>query len=163
MGYFRIQLPEKHFEVADSIPFPFKFMLPQYARINLDRTESNRGFLNIDFPKYGARIHMSYLPVDTNLNQLFEDSRGLVYKHVSKAQDIKENIVFNEENRVFGMYYQIEGNAASGSQFFLTDSSTHFLRGALYFNVQPNYDSIAPVQQFIKKDIEVLIESFKWL
>lgn len=163
VGYFRINLPEKQFEMVDSIPFPFQFMLPQYALVNLERTKQDSSFLNVDFPRYGARIHMSYLEVDTNLFQLFEDSRTLVYKHASKAQDIRENVVFNEEGRVYGMYYQIEGNAASGSQFYLTDSSNHFLRGALYFNVQPNYDSIAPVQKFIKQDIEVFIESFKWL
>ena len=162
-GYFRIDLPEKEYSLVDSIPFPFQFQLPQYAFVNLNRTENEPGFLNIDFPKYGARIHMSYLTVEGNLPDLLENSRTLVYKHVAKAQDIGENLIYNEEDRVYGTYYQIEGNTASGSQFYLTDSSTHFLRGALYFNVQPNFDSIAPVQTFIKTDIENLIETFKWI
>ena len=149
IGYFRIDLPAKEYSEVDSIPFPFRFQLPQYAYLNLQRTEQEPNFLNIDLPKYGARIHLSYLEVDTNLADLLENSRTLVYKHVGKAQDIDDKQVYNEEDRVFGTYYQIEGNAASGSQFYLTDSSNHFLRGALYFNVQPNYDSIAPVQSFI--------------
>ena len=105
---------------------------------------------------------MSYIKVDSNINQLSEEARSLVYKHVVKAQDIREELIINPEEKVYGTFYHIEGNAASGSQFYLTDSSHHFVRGALYFNVEPNYDSIAPVQQFIKADIERMIESFKW-
>lgn len=161
-GYFRIDLPEKEYSRVDTIPFPFSLKLPQYAHVNLRRTKKDKNFLNIDFTRFGARVHLSYIPINDNLPKLLEDSRTLVYKHVVKAQDIKENLVMNREDRVFGTYYQIEGNAASGSQFYLTDSVNHFLRGALYFNVEPNYDSIAPVQAFIKEDIEELIEGFRW-
>jgi gliding motility-associated lipoprotein GldD len=161
-GYYRIDLPEKDYQTIDSIPFPFRFELPKYATVNLERIEENENFLNIDFNRFGARIHLSYITVDGNLPKLLEDSRTLVYKHTVKAQDIGENLVINKAARVFGTYYQIEGNSASGSQFYLTDSNDHFLRGALYFNVSPNYDSIAPVQEFIKQDIEQMIESFSW-
>ena len=161
-AYFRIDLEEKKYTSVDSIPFPFEFKLPQYAHVNLNRTRENKNFLNVDFPKFGARIHMSYIPIDTSLSSIIEESRSLVYKHVVKAQDIRENRVENPENKVYGVYYEIDGNAATGSQFFLTDSSTHFLRGALYFNVQPNFDSIQPVLNCIKQDIEELIVGLKW-
>lgn len=163
IGYFRIDLPEKEYRPIDSLPFPFTFDLPQYARVNLERFEKgDRNFLNLDFLGYGARIHMSYIPIDTNLPRLLDDARSLVFKHVEKAQDINEQLIFNTDKNVYGTYYAIDGNAASGSQFYLTDSTKHFLRGALYFNVKPNFDSIAPVQQFLKKDIEHLINSLEW-
>lgn len=162
LGYYRIDLPEKSYEPIDSIPFPFRFELPQYASINLDRTFQEPNFLNVDFKQYGARLHLSYKTVDSSAYQLLEDARSLVYKHVVKAQDIKENLILNPAERVFGTYYEIAGNAASGAQFYLTDSTTHFFRGALYFSVVPNYDSIAPVQEFLKKDVEHLIETFRW-
>ncbi len=161
-GYYRIDLPEKTYHKVDSIPFPFSFEIPQYAEVNLRRTMDEPEFLNIDFRRFGARLHLSYKPIDSNAYQLLEDARTLVYKHVVKAQDIKENLIINPEVRVFGTYYEIAGNAASGAQFYLTDSTNHFFRGALYFNVVPNYDSIAPVQDFLKEDVEYLIESFKW-
>ncbi len=161
-GYFRIDLPEKEYQLIDSIPFPFQFDLPQYAAVNLKRTAKDKRFLNIDFSKYGARIHMSYLPVEDNLPKLLDDPRTLVYKHIEKAQDITENRIHDSKKRVFGTFYSLDGNTASGSQFYLTDSTQHFFRGALYFNVVPNYDSIAPVQVFIKEDIERLIDSFEW-
>lgn len=161
-GYFRIDLPEKKYQVSDSIPFPFSFEYPEYAYINLERTIKDPNFFNIDFPRFNARLHLSYIPVDTNIAKLLEDGRTLVFKHVSKAQDIKENLVYNEDKRVFGTYYQIAGDAASGTQFFITDSTNHFLRGALYFNAQPNYDSLSPVQDFLASDIENMIESLEW-
>lgn len=162
VGYFRIDLPQKEYKDIDSIPFPFEFELPQYGAVNLNKTRQDKRFLNIDFARYGARLHLSYIPIDTNLPKLLEDSRTLVYKHVEKAQDIGERVVFDRERRVFGTFYGLDGNTASGSQFYITDSTNHFLRGALYFNVIPNYDSIAPVQDFIKKDLEHLIESIEW-
>jgi len=162
IGYYRIDLPEKKYSVKDSLPFPFQFELPQYAKVNLERTKQDSRFLNIDFPRYGARIHMSYIKVDTNLPTLLDDARTLVYKHLEKAQDISEVSIYKEDKRVFGVFYTLDGNTASGSQFYMTDSSNHFVRGALYFNVVPNFDSIAPVQTFIEQDMEHLIESLTW-
>ena len=162
IGYFRIDLPEKQFDVVDSLPCPFQFELPQYAAINLEKTKEDSRFLNIDFPRYGARLHMSYIKVDTNLPQLLNDARTLVYKHLEKAQDISETSIYKESKRVFGVFYTLDGNTASGSQFYLTDSTNHFLRGALYFNVVPNFDSIAPVQTFITKDLLHLIDTARW-
>ncbi|MDA9312001.1 gliding motility lipoprotein GldD [Vicingaceae bacterium] len=161
-GYFRIDLPKKEYSTVDSIPFPFQFELTQYANVNLDRTKEDSRFLNVDFPSYGARVHMSYLKIDSNLPTLLDDARTLVYKHLEKAQDISETSIRKENKRVYGVFYTLDGNTASGSQFYLTDSTNHFVRGALYFNVVPNFDSIAPVQTFIEQDIQHLIETINW-
>jgi gliding motility-associated lipoprotein GldD len=162
-GYYRIDLPQKEYRIVDSLPFPFQFELPQYARVNLQRTKEDSRFLNVDFLKFGARVHMSYIKVDSNLPTLLNDSRSLVYKHLEKAQDISEISIYKEDKRVFGVFYTLDGNTASGSQFYLTDSTNHFVRGALYFNVVPNFDSIAPVQTFIEQDIQNLIETLSWV
>lgn len=162
-GYFRIDLPEKSYEeLRDTIPFPFSFQLPQYGKVNLKRTKDQANFFNVDFSRFGARIHFSYFPIEENLEKLLEESRTLSYKHTERAQEINEELILNPEERVFGTYYSIEGNAASSDQFYITDSSNHFLRGALYFNVAPNPDSIGPVSDFIKQDIIHLIETFSW-
>jgi len=162
-GYFRIDLPEKEYRPTnDSIPFPFQFELPQYAAINLQRTKESPNFFDVDFTRYGARIHFSYIPVDSNANRLLEESRRLAYEHTVKAQEINEELIQNEPFNVYGTYYSIKGNTASSDQFFMTDNTNHFIRGALYFNVAPNPDSLGPVHDFIKKDIIHLIETFKW-
>jgi gliding motility-associated lipoprotein GldD len=67
-----------------------------------------------------------------------------------------------KERNVIAVLFEIKGNAATPYQFFATDSTTHFLRGSLYFNVYPNKDSLAPVVDFVKKDIFRLIETLEW-
>jgi gliding motility-associated lipoprotein GldD len=100
--------------------------------------------------------------VDHNLFQYTEDSRALAYKHTIKADAINETVYTNPGHRVYGILYDIKGNAASSLQFYLTDSVRHFLRGSLYFNVEPNKDSLAPVIAYFREDIVHLIESFEW-
>ena len=117
---------------------------------------------NIYYPKFKATIHLSYKVIDNNLNEMIEDSRTLVYKHTVKASDIQEFPVLNDSLDVYGLVYELEGEAASLMQFYLTDSVNHFMRGALYFNVVPNHDSLAPISAYIKHDIKELVNSFDW-
>lgn len=60
------------------------------------------------------------------------------------------------------MYFDLGGNTATANQFFVTDTTKHFLRGALYFDATPNADSLSIVNDFLKKDLEHLINSLKW-
>lgn len=105
---------------------------------------------------------MSYLTIDTNLSVYVEECRRFVVEHEIKASAINEQQVMNTKDRIFGTIYDIEGNAASNMQFYLTDSTSHFVRGALYFYAVPNKDSLQPVVNFVKEDIKHLIETFRW-
>lgn len=162
-GYFRIDLPEREYRLLDSI-FPYSFEYPVYARISKDiHAPAESNWINIDFPRFKGRVHLSYKPVRNNLNTFTEDAHSLVMKHIPKASAIEEIRVANNENRVFGLIYDIRGTgAASPYQFYVTDSTSHFLRGALYFSVLPNNDSLAPVIEFIKGDIQHMIETMRW-
>jgi gliding motility-associated lipoprotein GldD len=127
------------------------------------RPTSEPFWVNIDFPQFNGKIHISYKPVNNNLTQYLEDARTFVLKHIPKADAIDDSLVYRPEDKVYGLVYYIDGmQAASSCQFFVTDSSTHFLRGALYFNVTPNNDSLAPVIGFIQEDIRHMIKTFKW-
>lgn len=161
-GFFRIDMPKKEYtSLPDS--FPYTFQYPAYAKINNDNTRlSERYWINIEYPDLNGKIHISYKKVNNNINQLIEDSRDLAYKHTIKADAINETMFVKPEKHVYGILYEIEGNAASSVQFFLTDSVENYLRGALYINVEPNKDSLSPVIDYIKSDIKVLIESFEW-
>ena len=161
-GYYRIDFPEKKYlKYKSNCPFNFEF--PQYAKVNIDNDNySEPCWLNIDFPEYKGRIHISYKIIDNNISQYLEDSRTLAYKHTIKAEAINEKILYNDEKKVYGILYDLKGNVASSVQFFLTDSTNHFLRGALYFYVPPNKDSLAPVIDFFREDILHLIETFEW-
>lgn len=83
-------------------------------------------------------------------------------KHISKASGLEEELIENSSRKIYGVFYNVKGNAASAVQFYLTDSTKNFIRGALYFYAVPNPDSIAPVLQFVESDVKHLIESFEW-
>lgn len=162
-GYFRIDLPEKQYVRFDST-YPYSFEYPVYAKVTADnRATSEPYWINIDFPGFQGRIYISYKPVKQNLTEYLEDARTFVVKHIPKAEAIDDSLIYRPEDRVFGLVYYIEGSqAASPCQFFVTDSSANFLRGALYFNVSPNNDSLAPVLAFIQEDIRHLVNTFQW-
>ena len=161
-GYFRIDLPEKEYQNYIST-CPFAFDYPVYAKIQPDTNKMAEPYwINMDFINIGGRLHISYKGVNNNIGQLLEDSRKLAYKHSIKADAIHEQVFIKPERKVYGILYEIDGNAASSVQFFVTDSTKHYLRGALYFNAEPNKDSLAPIIRFIKEDIIVMIESFEW-
>jgi gliding motility-associated lipoprotein GldD len=159
-GYFRIDLPEKHY-IRYNGDCPYHFDYPEYAII-FPGKDPHPCWLNVHFPLNKATLYLTYKPVDDNLKILTEDSRELAYKHTVKAEAIQEKTYNNEEHKVYGIVYQLKGNVASALQFHLTDSTNHFLRGSLYFNTKPNKDSIAPVLDFIEKDVVRLIESTEW-
>ncbi len=162
-GYFRIQLPEKEYV---SIPkgYPYRFLIPTYSQLVKDKESGAEAYwTNLDFPYFNAKLHLSYKQINHNLPALLEDVHKMVNKHIPKANAINEQVFINKEKRVYGVAYSIKGvDAASPFQFYLTDSTQHFLRGALYFHVRPNNDSLAPVIEFIQQDIQKLIESLEW-
>jgi gliding motility-associated lipoprotein GldD len=161
-GFLRVDFPEKEYTRFDST-CPYSFDHPVYSKIFPDTDyNSEPCWINIEFPSFQGKIHISYKKVDGNIYQYMEDSRSLAYKHTIKADAIKETVYTDPEAEVYGILYDIKGDAASSLQFYLTDSNNHFLRGSLYFNVQPNKDSLAPVIDYFRKDIIQLIESFEW-
>lgn len=161
--YFRISFPERGYQLYDTT-CPYQFKYPKYAVIKPDKSyKSEPCWINIIFPEFKASLHLSYKDVTKNeLNNLLEDSRTLAYKHTIKADAIGEQLYINDSLNVYGLLYQIKGNAASSIQFYVTDSVRNFLRGSLYFNTHPNKDSLAPVIEFLNTDIQMLIESLEW-
>ncbi len=160
-GYFRIQLPEKKYRAYDS-EAPYTFEYPTYAIISKDTDRNTEPFwINMYFPQFKGQLHVSYKPITDNLTRCIEDSRTLAYKHTVKADAINEEPI-RTPNGVSGILYDIEGNTASSVQFYITDSSKHFLRASLYFNTIPKSDSLGPVVQYIKKDVIHMIKTFKW-
>jgi len=119
-------------------------------------------WLNVDFPDFSAHIHLTYKTVENNLRELIDDAYTFAYKHSAKAESINQVRFSNDNSDVYGIIYEIKGNTASSIQFFCTDSVSNFLRGALYFDSEPNKDSLAPVVSFLSDDINELMESLKW-
>ncbi|MFO7869516.1 MAG: gliding motility lipoprotein GldD [Bacteroidales bacterium] len=165
-GYFRIDLPQeksKSYYSFSNDTFPYNFKLPTYAKIAIDSSKSADPYwLNIQYPDFNATIHISYKHIQQNVNKFVEDAHFLAYKHDIKAEAIRVQEFHYEDKKVHGLLFDIKGDAASVKQFFVTDSIQHFVRGALYFNVPPNKDSLAPVISYMHNDIVELISNFKW-
>jgi gliding motility-associated lipoprotein GldD len=161
-GYFRIDFPAKEYRTFDST-CPFGFEYPVYGHISYDvGKKSEPCWFNLEFPRFKAVVYFSYKPVNKNLEVLLKESNDFAYSHSIKADAITEQPWQNRKNNVFGIFYDIKGNTASSIQFFLTDSTKNFLRGALYFSAEPNTDSLAPVIQFFREDLIHIVETFKW-
>ena len=167
-GYFQIDFPEKKYVLFNQVGYPYTFEYPAYANVEKDtlffneKTE-NPWWININFKDLGGKIYLSYKQINSNqtLAKLLEDSYQMSHYHTKRADYINEP-EFHTPNNAHGIYYDVGGNAASALQFYATDSVNHFLRGALYFDTTPNVDSLKPVNQFLRLDIEHLIQTLKW-
>jgi gliding motility-associated lipoprotein GldD len=168
-GHFRIDLPVHKYvqfneQTGKNLKIPVSFEYPAYGNLTFRGEKgSDPGWFNIEFPSYKAKIYLTYKDVKNDLDSLLDQSYDLNVKyHVSKADAIKENVVSNIDNKVYGIIYDLKGNTASAVEFYVTDSLSHYLRGSLYFASEPNADSLAPVIDFFREDIMHLVETLKW-
>lgn len=167
-GYFRIELPEKAYQRFADSKCPYSFEFPVYSKVERHNTFfgediSDSCWLDIVIPELTGEIHLSYKDIskDNTLEKLIEDAHKMAYKHTVRADYIDESVI-NTPNGLGGMLYELGGNAASNIQFYVTDSTSHFLRGSLYFGASPNQDSLAPVIKFVRADMVHLIETLRW-
>lgn len=161
-GFFRIDFPEKAYHLYDS-SCPYSFEIPDYSFISNDQHKgADPCWINVNFPKFNAQLHLSYKEIKNNLDTILAESRDLAVKHQIKATGLDETIIIRDSAKVYGLVYDISGNTASNVQFYLTDSTKNYMRGALYFNSAPNIDSLKIVVDFLRKDIVHMIQTFKW-
>ena len=167
-GYFKIDLPEKSYRAFNEPGYPYSFEYPVYGQVIRDslffeESPENPYWINIDFPDFRGRIHISYKEIGRNkFDSLVNDAYTLSYKqHTYKASAIQPE-PFTTPLGIEGVYFTLKGNAATSHQFFATDTVKHFLRGALYFAVTPNEDSLGPVNKFLSQDLKHLINTLEW-
>jgi gliding motility-associated lipoprotein GldD len=184
-SYFRIDLPEKKYQLFDEPGYPYSFEYPVYGKVSkdssmFDESPDNPYWINIDFAQFAGRVYMSYKTIggnsvykvktaggykDSIVRNSFEGLRDeafkMSFKHSLKASSIDDSL-FRTSNNVSGVYFSVGGNAATANQFFVTDTARHFLRGALYFDASPNSDSLAPVNAFLREDMKHIINTFRW-
>lgn len=185
-GYFNIDLPKHEYQVFNNQDFPYSFEYPKYATViqdssYFDSTPENNYWINLDFPAFQARLFMSYKIIggmapykikqpdgsykdSLGVNQfdlMVNDAFNLTNKNDVVASSIKDSLIRNQYG-ISGVFFKVGGNAATASQFFLSDTTKNFIRGALYFDATPNADSLRPVQEFLRKDLEHLISTFKF-
>jgi gliding motility-associated lipoprotein GldD len=186
-GYFKIDFPQRSYITFNRPGFPYTFEYPAYATILQDSTyfdgkPENDYWINLDFPQFGGRIFFSYKIIGgkavykiKQANGIYKDSIGVnvfdkmvsdAFNLTNKNQVITDKItdsLMHTPNGITGIFFKVSGNAATAKQFFLSDTTQHFMRGALYFGTTPNADSLRPVQDFLQQDINHMINTFKWV
>ena len=161
-GYLRIELPAHSYQAFDPVSCPFRFEIAKLAEAVPDTNRlSETCWWYINYPSMNGKVYISYKSIHNDFNKFAEDARTLVYKHTQRANAINEDLISNDYH-ASGILYDIGGDAASSIQFFMTDSTKHFLRGALYFNSVPNSDSLAPYISYIKADVEHMLATLQW-
>ena len=156
-AFLKLEYGEKVYEkLTISRPYSLRCQIRLFLR------DIPKKWLKIEYPSLKATIDITYRKVDNNLRELLIESEKLVFKHTSKAEQITSNDYLKDQKKVYATLHNITGNAASQLQFHITDSINHFIKGALYFKIKPNYDSVLPAVAYIKKDILHLIETFNW-
>jgi gliding motility-associated lipoprotein GldD len=168
-GYFRIDFPEKKYQLFDEPGYPYKFEYPVYANIVKDTSffedkPENPWWINIDLPRFAGRIHVSYKEVNNKnkMDSLVNDAFKMAYQQHTNISTGIDDSLMQTPNKAEGIYFSLKGNTATANQFFLTDSTRHFLRGALYFDATPNEDSLGIVNDFLKQDLRHLINTLQW-
>ena len=161
-GYFRINMSENQYQQFNKEKTPYAFEYSTIAKVEERTDKPEQNWLNIVYPQHNAIIHITYHSIKNNLDTIISDSHHFTYRHSIKADAIETETYFFPDKHVFGLYAEVEGNVASPIQFLVTDSVRHFVRGSLYFNVEPNRDSVAPVVDFIRKDIFHLMKTLEW-
>ena len=161
-GYYRISVPDTAYRSFASLypRYPYTFAVSQNAQVKERGTEPY--WINLYYPGMDATIYCSYKPVRGNLRELTNDALEFVYRNASFANAIPEREYSHEEAKVYGVLFDLEGNTASSCQFFVTDSTRHFFRASVYCNCPPNADSLAPVYEYLRKDVIKMVETFEW-
>lgn len=160
-GYFVISLPDtasQRHSIQDGIQASFRMnRAAQWKTV-----DASKGWATLVYPSLGAEIQLSYVRVSDQLPKLLDDAHQLAYKHDVVAQGIREKLYSDSDRSVHGLLYLFQGNTATPCQFYITDSTHHFLRGSVYIMAKPNADSLAPVHQFLEQEVVRLMESTRW-
>lgn len=163
-GYNRINLPpHEYVSLADTLPYQFEFS--KYAEVYEDTSYNAEPYwLNVYYPEHQANIQLTYKDINNNkekLETLLEDSYQLTANHQIKAAAIEERVLGTPSGKR-ALVAELRGEVPSQFQFYITDSTNHFLRGALYFRTATQNDSLAPVIEYIKVDMIHMLNTLQW-
>ncbi|WP_066222066.1 gliding motility lipoprotein GldD [Formosa haliotis] len=165
-AYLRLSYPEAQYSTVN-LDVPFTFQKNNFSNhVGLKKMPGLDNYgVNIEYSNLKGTIYLTYKSINEdskNLIEYIKDAQNFTQKHTIKADEIAEQVYINNERKVYGMFYEVGGNAASQSQFYVTDSVKHFLTGSLYFYAKPNYDSIFPAAKYLEKDIKHIMETVNW-
>ncbi len=163
--YYRITLPEKNYRTYDTSALGITFEYPTCANVVMKKDLPSIKWIDIVYPEYNGVIFLSYKTLKTSaqLGNEVDTADQLLRLHYQKASGVEEQAYNNPERKVFANTFRLKGQQiASTFQFWATDSAKHFVRGAMYINNTPNYDSLEPVINYMQDDVRHILETLQW-
>lgn len=167
-AYPKVEYPNRTYQKFNEDYCAFSFEHSDYMKVvqdeqYFDGKTKNACWFDLHMEAFDSRLHCTYYPIESqgDFEKLLVDAFDLAGKHNLRADYIDE-IPIELPNNVKGYAFEMEGAVASPYQFFLSDSTKHFLRASLYFNTQARPDSLAPIYDFVKEDITRVINTFAW-
>ncbi|MGV3631051.1 MAG: hypothetical protein ACO1O6_07590 [Bacteroidota bacterium] len=164
--YLRLDLPEHTYKKYTDPNFGYSF---DYASIfsvkspfddkALDKPNGNK---DIDLGPINGVMYLSYIEMKEPLGTYIDYAINKVDEHKIKATAIEDEVIIRSKDRVFGTFFELQGDVATPFQFYLTDSVSKFVSGVVYLNKTPKYDSLKPSLEYLKKDLNHFVETFKW-
>ena len=163
MGFPRIDFPkEQTYSSFSNETCPFNFEYPVAGNITRDKNDSC--WVDINYPLYDCKWHMSYRNIETSgksRSEHFEEFRRLIYKHSKKASQIKESQISFPAGR--GVMFEVYGNVGTPAQVFFYDSTeTDIMMMSFYFQTAMKNDSLQPVINYMKEEMSHMLETFEW-
>ena len=160
-AFLSLDYPKANY-LESTLDLPFSFETNSLAQLNISKKNNILNDITLRYPTLKASVFISYKKIETKVDTYIADARAMTQKHLQIADEISERKYENVQQHIYGRFYDLKGNVASQSQFYVTDSSNHFLRGALYFNVKPNYDSVRTSLDYIMEDMDRMLETVSW-
>lgn len=187
-AYLRIDMPEHNYWLVDSLcthpgdtlvsgtdtiiaitgsckTFPFTFEANKCVELRVKDAPKGEEWLDLMYPMWDGVVFLTYkrLHSPDDLRGQTDTSTRLLEKHYQFASGIDEHVFESDDHTVHAVKWHLKGkNVASTYQFYASDSARHFLRGAVYINHAPNNDSLAPVLEYMHRDVDHLIETLRW-
>lgn len=160
--YLRLDLPE-HKYVVFSDACPYEFEIPDIYKVR-SVTEEGKPTCHkdIDLGPLNGVINFSYIKMENPLSDYIDFAINKVDEHKVKATAIEDHSIIRGDDKVYGTFFELQGDVASPFQFYLTDSTSRFVSGVVYLNAVPKYDSLKPSLEYLKVDLKHFMETFKW-
>lgn len=162
--FLRTEFPDHSYRSYRS-PQQFKFKLADlYMPKSFEQAQNNYSVQEIDLGPLNGTLFLYYLKMASpdSLSEIINFSNDKVDEHKIMADKIDFEQIIEPRKKVYGTFFELKGNVATNFQFYLTDSSQHFLRGEVLLNCRPNYDSLRPALQYLKTDLQTMLKSFEW-
>ena len=160
--YLKLELPN-HDYVRYSNDCPYEFDVSKMFNVKDVFNDSVKScHKEIELGELNGVINFSFIDMVESLSMYVNYSNDKVDEHKIKAVEILDTRIIREKDSVFGTFFELKGDVATHFQFYLTDSTSRFVSGVVYFNSVPNYDSLKPSIDYLRVDLLKIINTFNW-